>query len=231
MRTGIILGILLLILAAGCISPEVQTGVPQQYELPGLNNTTIYYLNISFIQVVDSVTNATSVQFFLGDSGEMDFRNPVAVDYSGKNVTFNASRGAIFGKSYARFDFNSPFSGFVAYTQSDGQDFTRTLTENKSIRVVLPAGYTTGSRFLGIAQPEPDSIAFDSSGREVLIWKNPYPADKLISVKYYKTSALKALFYLFISLLIAAFIIFSYYKLSIRALKKKRDLIEKGVKK
>jgi hypothetical protein len=220
--------LLLAILAAGCITTEIDTGAPHQYELPGINNTTIYYLNLSTIQVVESVINQSSVKLVIGDSGDMDFRDPVAVDYAGNNVTFNISKGAIFGRSFVRFDFNSSFSGFIAYTQSDGQDFTRQLTDNGSVRVVLPEGYTTGSNFLGIAQPPPDNITTDSRGRDVLIWNNPYPQHQMISVKYYQRDAPAALLYFFIFLLIAAVVIFGYYRLSLRALKKKRNIVEKG---
>src|SRR5574341_1857720 len=125
MKTYLI--VLLAVLAAGCISFETQTGNPRQYELPGLNNTTIYYLNLTSIHVVESVTNSTSVKLIVVEGGEADIRNPVAVDYSGENVSFNLSRGTLFGKSFARFEFESPFSGFVAFTQPDGQEFDRPL--------------------------------------------------------------------------------------------------------
>lgn len=230
MKSYLIPGILLLLLATGCISPEMQRGGVEQYELPGLNNTTIFYLNSSSIQVVDSVINSTSVILIAGESGEMSFEKPVAVDYSGKNITFNISKEVILGRSYVRFDFSSPFSGFVAFTQSDGQDFNRLLTKNVSVRVVLPVNYTTGSRFLGIAQPEPDNITVDASGRNVLIWEKPYPEHKSISVKYYQKTAPLMLAYLSIFLLISFFLIGAYYYLSLRALRKKRALMEEGIK-
>ena len=231
MKFRLILVILFSVLAAGCISPEIQTGVPSEYELPGLNNTTFFYLNGSSIQVVESVINATTVDFSTGESGETNFRNPVAQDLSGKNVTFNVSSVAAFGRSYVRFEFSSPFSGFVAYTQSDGMDFTRLLTKNSSVRVVLPENFTTGSKFLGIAIPNPDNITVDQKGREVLIWKNPYPEPGRISVKYYPRSAPVMLTFVFIFLFIAALLISGYYYFGMRALRKKREAVEKGVRK
>ncbi len=226
----LILVILLSVLAAGCVSSEIKPGNPEEYELPGLDNTTIFYLNGSAIQVVDSVNNATEVKIPIGDSGEMNFKNPVVVDSSGNDITFNVSKETSFGRSYARFDFGSPFSGFIAFTQSDGQDFSRELTKNGSVRVVLPVDHTTGTRFLGITQPEPDNIITDDWGREVLIWENPYPEHEKISVKYYHKGAPAALLYFLVFLLIAALIIYSYYKLSMMALRKKREMMEKGVK-
>jgi hypothetical protein len=221
--------ILLFFLAAGCISSEVPTGAPGQYEIPGIDNTTIYYLNSSIVKVVDSVTNETTIKFMLDDTSETNFKDPVAVNSSGKNVSFNVTSEPIFGRSYIRFDFSSGFSGFLAFTQSDGQEFTRMTRENRSVRVVLPPGHTTGSRFLGVANPEPDNITTDALGREVLIWDNPYPFQ--ISVKYYHKSAPTLFFYFSMIIVICVIVISGYYYFTIRSLKKKRGVIEKKIKK
>lgn len=221
--------ILLFLFAAGCITSDVPAGSPGQYELPGLNNTTIYYLNGSTVKVVDSVANQTTIKFMLEDTSETNFKDPVAVNLSGTNVSFNVTTEPIFGRSYIRFDFGSEFSGFVAFTQADGQDFVRMTVENRSVRVILPANYTTGSRFLGVANPEPDNTTTDALGREVLIWKNPYPLQ--ISVKYYNTSSPMLFSYFIIVIIICAAAISGYYYFSIRSLRKKREVIEKNYKK
>ena len=231
MKLSLILCVLVIILISGCITTDIPTGNAEAYELPGLNNTTIFYLNLSSVQVVDNVINETTIRFVLEDGGEMSFRNPVAIDHSGKNVSFTTSKEPILGKSYIKFSFESPFSGFVAYTQSDGQDFSRMLTKNGSVRVVLPLNYTTGSRLFGIAQPEPYNTTVDAKGRDVLIWENPYPAHQKIEVKYYHESAPYILFYIVIFLLFCAFVIFGYYYFSLRSLKKKWEMVEKGLKK
>jgi hypothetical protein len=231
MKRGLIFSFLAFVLLAGCIATELEPGIPDEYELPGLNNTTIFYLNSSTVQVVENVINETSLSFVLEETGEMNFRNPVAVDYSGKNVSFSTSREPIFGKTHVRFDFESRFSGFLAFTQSSDQDFIRTLTKNGSVRVVLPENFTTGFRFLGIAQPEPDNTTRDSRGREVLIWEAPYPEHKRIEVKYYHKTAPAALFYFFVVLFTAFVAVYGYYYLSVRGLRKKRELMEKGIKK
>lgn len=230
MKSYLIL-ILLSFLATGCIAPEIRTGNPVDYELPGLNNTTIFYLNISSVQVIANIINSTAVGFIILDKTEMNFRNPVAVDYSGNNVSFNVSKVLVVGKNFARFEFSSPFSGFVAFTQSGGQDFTYPLTKNGTIRVVLPANYTSQSMFLGAAQPEPDNVTIDSKGREVLIWENPCPEHKSIRVKYSHEDAPTLLFYFFFSLFILAALVLGYYYMSISRLKKKRTLIERDVRK
>lgn len=221
--------LLLFFLASGCISSEVPAGAPGQYELPGIENTTLYYLNGSTVKVVDSVTNETTIKYVLEDSTEMNFRDPVAVNYSGENVTFNVTTEPIVGRSYIRFDFSSEFSGFVAFTQSDGLDFVRTTKENMSVRVVLPPGHTTGSRLLGIPNPEPDNVTTDAMGREVLIWENPYPFQ--ISVKYYQRNAPVLFSYFSIILIVCVAVISGYYYLSIRSLRKKRGGIENTLKK
>jgi hypothetical protein len=221
--------ILLFFLVAGCISSEVPAGAPGQYELPGIDNTTIYYLNASSVKVVDSVNNETTIKYMLDDTTEMNFRDPVAVNYSGNNVSFNVISEPIFGRSYIRFDFSSEFSGFVAFTQKDGQDFTRTTRENRSVRVVLPSDHTTGSRFLGVSNPEPDNVTTDALGREVLIWDNPYPYQ--ISVKYYQRGAPTLFFYFSVILVICVVVISGYYYFTIRALRKKRGGIENTLKK
>lgn len=230
MKSGLFLCILLSILAAGCVSLPVQTGNPAEYELPGLNNTTVFYLNVSSVQVVDNAINTTSVAVFIGESSEMNFMNPVAVDYSGNNASFNVSTERIFGKVFAHFDFNSPFSGFVAFTQYGGQDFNYPLTKNGTILVVLPINYTN-SGFLGVAQPQADNITKDASGREVLFWEKPYPEYQSIRVKYHHKNAPTLLFYFFFSLFIGAVLVMGYYYMSISALKKKRTLIERDVRK
>ena len=91
--------------------------------------------------------------------------------------------------------------------------------------------FTTGSRFFGIATPKPDNITFDASGREVLIWEAPYPGHEKIEVKYYHGSAPTSLLYFFAMLFAGFVVIYGYYHLSLRALRKKRELMEKGIKK
>ena len=231
MRAYLVFLIILLTLIAGCVSPEIEEGNPQDYELPGLYNTTVFYLNSSSVQVVESVSNATELKVETGDTGDLKIQNPVAVDYSGNNVSFNVSKKVDFGKSYILFEFESPFTGFVAYTYSGRQDFASPLTRNVTVQVILPQDFTTGSRFLGIAHPEPDNITIDASGREVLIWKNPYPENKVVGVKYYKESAPVFLGYFFAFLFIVGMLLFGYYYTTVRNMKKKRDIMEKDVRK
>lgn len=216
------------VLAAGCISPDIKTGDPSQYELPGLENTTIFYLNLSSTQVTENVINQTSVDYRIEDSIQT-FRHPVAVDYQGNNASVNVTIKTIMGRNYAHFNFSTNFSGFVAYTTPGGQDFTYIPTGNGTIRVVLPKNFTAGTMFLGYIQPNPDNITRDSSGREVLVWDNP--AGQKIRVRYHHRDTPILLIYMFGFLLFCALIVWGYYYFSISALKKKRKMLENIIRK
>jgi hypothetical protein len=224
----ILILILLSLMFAGCLTTQVKIGNTSQYEFPGLNNTTIFYLNISSIKVIDNVINKTSVDFLIEDNIET-FKYPVAVDYSGNNASVNVTIMTILGKNYAHFNFSSNFSGFVAYTKPGAQDFTYFPAGNGTIRVVLPENFTAGTMFLGYIQPKPDNITQDPSGREVLIWDNP--VHEKIRVKYSHRDTPELLLYLFVTVLICAVIIWGYYYFSVSALSKKRKMLEKDIRK
>ncbi len=230
MKTKLFLGILLLILVSGCINPQIEVGNPAGYEFPGFNNTTVFYLKDSSVQVVENVVNKTSVDFTINGNPDTYFMNPVAVDYSGKNVSFNASMGATFGENYVRMNFSSPFSGWVAYTQPGGGDFIYPITKNESVRVVLPLNYTATS-FLGLIQPPPDNITHDASGREAIIWEKLNPDSGTITVKYQLKETPVLLFYFFLLLFVAFIIVMGYYTWNINELRKKRLLMEKDIRK
>ncbi|MCZ7400034.1 MAG: DUF5803 family protein [Candidatus Methanoperedens sp.] len=231
MKLELFLGILLLILVSGCVYPQIEAGNPTEYELPGLNNTTVFYPADSSVQVVENVVNKTSVDFIINGNADTNFRNPVAVDYSGKNVSFNASMGPVLGKNYIQMNFSSPFSGWVAYTQAGGGDFIYPITKNGTIRVVLPLNYTATSKFLGLIQPPPDNITQDASGREVIIWEKPDPEFGQITVKYQLKDAPTLLFYFFFLLSVFFICVMGYYLWNINELKKKRILMEKDIRK
>ena len=231
MKTKLFLGILLLILISGCVYPQIEAGNPSEYEFPGLTNTTILYLNDSSVQVVENVVNKTSVDFIIDGNPDTYFRNPVAVDYSGKNVSFNGSMGPVLGKNYNEINYTSPISGWVANTQPGGGDLIYSISKNDTIRVVLPLNYTATSKFLGVIQPPPDNITQDASGREVIIWEKPNPDNGTITVKYQLKEAPTLLFYFFLLLFIFFIFVMGYYMWNINELKKKRILMEKDVRK
>ena len=224
----ILIPVLLLVFVQGCISPDIKTGDSPQYELPGLENNTTFYLDLSSTLVIDSVINQASVDYRIEDSIQT-FKNPVAVDYSGNNVSVNVSVKTVLGRNYAHFNFSTNFSGFVAYTIPGGQDFIYVSPGNRTIRVVLPENFTAGTMFLGYIQPDPDNITQDSSGREVLVWDNP--VKQKIRVRYHHRDTPKLLTYMFGLLLFCAVIVWGYYHFSILALKKKRKMLENIIRK
>jgi hypothetical protein len=225
---SILIWILLLIILQGCISPTVKTGDPSRYELPGLNNTTIFFLNVSSTQVIENIDDRTSFDYQIVDT-IATFRDPVAVDYSGNNASVNVSIINKLGRNYAHFNFSSNFSGFVAYSEPGGQDFTYFPPLNRTIRVVLPVNFTAGTMFLGYIQPKPDNITQDSSGREVIIWNNA--SREKIRVKYHHMDMSGLLVYFVGLLFICTIIIWGYYKYSISAIQKKRKMLEKDIRK
>ncbi len=226
MKSVIILT-LIIVFAAGCISTPVPTGNSSQYEFPGLNNTTIFFLNASYIQVIDSVADKSSIDVLIDSIST--FRYPVAVDYSGNNASSNVSTVTILGKNYAHFNFSNNFSGFIGYTIPGSMDFSYVPASNKTIEMVLPRNYTTGYFFPGYIQPKPDNITHDSRGREVLTWSNV--TRETIRVRYYEEDTPRILVYIFGILLMCAFIVWAYYRYSISALERKRQILEKGIKK
>jgi hypothetical protein len=225
---SILILVLLLVLFQGCIDPQVKTGDSSQYELPGLNNTTIFYLNVSSTQVIENINDRISFDYQIEDN-IATFKNPVAVDHSGNNASINVSIRTIMGRNYAHFNFSSNFSGFVAYSGPGGQDFTYYPPMNRTIRVVLPVNFTAGTMFLGYIQPKPDNITQDSSGREVIIWNNA--SRQKIRVKYHHRDMTELLEYFIGFLLICTIIIWGYYKYSISAIQKKRKMLEKDIRK
>ena len=227
MRSALFI-LLLLVLFQGCISPQINTGDPSRYELPGLNDTTIFYLNVSSTQVIENVNDRMSFDYQIVDN-IATFKDPVAVDYSGNNASVNVSIITILGRNFAHFNFSSNFSGFIAYSGPGGQDFTYFAPINRTIRVVLPVNFTAGTMFLGYIQPKPDNITQDSSGREVLTWNNA--TREKIRVKYHHKDMTELLVYFVGFLLICAIIIWGYYKFSVSALQKRRKLLEKDIRK
>ena len=89
--------ILLLVLLQGCISPQVKTGDISRYELPGLNNTTIFYLNVSSTQVIENINDRITFDYQITDN-IATFKNPVAVDNSRNNASVNVSIITIMGR-------------------------------------------------------------------------------------------------------------------------------------
>lgn len=232
--------LLLAISIAGCLAPLNSRS--QEYEFWGLGtNSTTFYLDTD-VKTVHAINSTSTFEVEISDfsGGFQDsygIENIKAIGYYGAyqgsltNLTYNVTKDVRRGKKYLRFSFGQQVTGFLAYTEaSQQQEFMRTLFREGEVRIVSPENYTTGNLFLGIARPPPDSIQINKS-REVLIWHNPYPTYKSISVKYYPKWAPNALafFALFLSLCALAFGAYYYY--GIKTLKKRRKEIERDVRK
>lgn len=232
--------VLIAISIAGCLAPSNSS--KPEYEFWGLGtNSTTFYLDTD-VKTVHAINSTSTFEveisgFSGGFQDSYGIENTVAIGYYGAyqgsltNLTYNVTKDVRRGKKYLRFSFEQQVTGFLAYTEaSQQQEFTRTLSKEGKVRIVLPENYTTGNLFLGIARPPPDSIQVNKS-REVLIWDSPYPIYKSISVKYYPKWAPNALgfFALFLSLCALAFGAYYYY--GIETLKKRRKEIERDVRK
>lgn len=112
--------------------------------------------------------------------------------------------------------------GHLTYaTKSTGQQFVTITTGDGPVKVVLPEGYTTGNRLLGIARPDPDQVLQTPGGTE-LIWKNA-SVNQIIEVSYYRDIAPLALTRIFAIIAAAAGVLLVEYYLSMRRLRSIRD--------
>ncbi len=167
-------------------------------------------------------------------------------------INYTISEDVIRGQKHVFITFEEPITGFVAYTMSTplGQDFIYITTPPSVVRFVLPEGYTTGNPLIGKAKPSPDALYIDAYNRENLVWYNGLettgflsmlgrysaeeqaeiePVPKLITAKFYTSSAPTGLtIAAFILGMIALFVIFRY-RLQKKTLEKIRDDIEKQV--
>jgi hypothetical protein len=197
--------------------------------------------NIVVLGDVSNKTNATPEQF-------TDF----SVMENGSDINYTITEDVIRGQKHVFVTFEEPMTGFVAYTMSTplGQDFIYITTPPSVVRFVLPQGYTTGNSLIGKAKPSPDEYYIDAEGRENLVWRNEVtttgflsmlgrysqeepaeidPVPKLISVKFYTTSAPRGLAIAGTILGLFAIFVFFRYQLQKKKLAMIRNDIEKRV--
>jgi hypothetical protein len=183
-------------------------------------NGTVYHLSGDRVQVTLPV-NASKMTLTLYDQAE----NMTLFDEHGKNISFNSSYRYQRGDHIYGLDFAAPVQGKLIYSVSQqGQQFVLPIQSPGPVRIILPTGYTTGDRSLGIARPEPDQFMDGASG-SVLTWNNttqiPY-----IEVNYYRRSAPMAMTIIFAILGMAGLVFLVQYYLSIRKLKAARREME-----
>ena len=202
---------LLFLVAAGLISTGAEW------------NGTSYHLGEDEVVVILPV-NASHINLTLFLKAE----NMTLFDEQGRNVTFNSSYQFRRGDHLYSLLFEGPIRGELVYSMSHkGQQFILPISDSGPVSIILPIGYTTGERSLGIARPQPDQFVDDASG-DVLIWNNttkiPY-----IEVNYYRRSAPVAMMIIIGILAAAGIVLLVQYYISVRKLKAAREEIENEV--
>ena len=175
-------------------------------------NGTTYKLSLSDMVVTQPI-NGTSFNVTISQKTD----NISLLTPDGKMTVVNTSYSFWRGDNIYRVDFEKRVTGNLVYTVPHlGQQFILPLRDNGSVRLILPLGYTTGDRILGIARPDPDKVTVDKN-ETVLTWNNP--PGQVIEVDYYKVSAPDALKRIFALLAIMAAILLLEYYASIRKLR------------
>ena len=146
-------------------------------------------------------------------------------DELGKNVTFNSSYRFWRGEHIYSLSFERPITGRLIYSMRlQGQQFILPIRDHGPVRIILPEGFTTGERSLGIARPPPDEFVEDESG-SILTWNNTTQIS-YIEVNYYRRSAPQALMIILAILALTGLILLAQYCISIRKLKAERMEME-----
>jgi hypothetical protein len=183
----------------------------QAEEFNGTFNGTTYRLSLTQMQVTKPV-NGSSFNLTLHEkAGDLVF---IASD--GMEVGVNSSYSYWGGEHRYSIDFGHNVSGALVYTiPYQGQQLILPLRESGPVRVILPPGYATGDRILGIARPDPDQIITDTNVT-VLTWAKPR---QIIEVGYYKKKAPEILKKIFALLIVMAAIVLLEYYVSMRRLR------------
>ncbi|WP_324532006.1 DUF5803 family protein [Methanothrix sp.] len=176
-------------------------------------NGTVYRLGEAATAVTVPV-NTSRVNLTLMEKVE----NITLYDEYGKTVKLNSSHRFRQGSYIYSLDFERHIKGKLVYNLSaQGQQFVIPVREKGPVRVILPEGYTTGDRLLGIAWPPPDMSA-NVGGKKALTWNNTTPLS-YIEVNYYRENALAALTIIISILALAGIALLIEYYLSIRKLR------------
>jgi hypothetical protein len=208
-------GLGVLTLAALFILTAVSAGEPAD----DFNGTT-FRLGASQVEVIQPV-NASRLNLTLSEKA-----SNITLLESGKSVPINSSYTFWRGDHIYRIAFGKHVSGTLIYTMPhQGQQFVLPMRDSGPVRVVLPPGYTTGDRILGIARPDPDEVMTGESGT-ALTWQNT-SLYQIIEVSYYPEKAPEALKRVFAVLIAAAIVLLIEYYASIRKLRAIREDVER----
>ncbi|MDQ1262573.1 MAG: hypothetical protein QG575_1754 [Euryarchaeota archaeon] len=183
-------------------------------------NGTTYHLGEKEALVTVPI-NASHLNLTLSDETE----NMTLFDESGKNVTFNSSYRFLRGDYIYNLTFAEHVTGRLNYTVPlQGQLFILPIRDHSPLRIILPEGFTTGERSLGIARPVPDEFVDAQSG-SILTWNNTTQIS-YIEVNYYRRSAPQAMMIIMSILGLTGLVLLAQYYISIRKLKEARMEME-----
>lgn len=176
-------------------------------------NGTVYRLGELLVEVTVPV-NASRLNLTLPEKVD----NITLYDGAGSLVALNISDRFWQGNYIYSLNFERHVQGKLAYNlTSQGQQFVISTREKSPVRVILPQGYATGDRLLGIAWPPPDKIG-TIEGRSALTWNNTTRLS-YIEVNYYRDNAPVALTVIISILALAAIALLIEYYFSIRKLR------------
>ncbi len=85
--------------------------------------------------------------------------NITLYDEAGRMVKINSSQSFWQGTTSTAWTLKGMSRKAVYNLTSQGQQFVISIRDKGPVRVILPEGYATGDRLLGIAWPPPDMIA------------------------------------------------------------------------
>jgi hypothetical protein len=186
-------------------------------------NGTTYWLGRSQVEVFQPI-NASKFELILTNEAD----NISMIDSTGQTLEINSSYSFWRGDHIYDLDFGQQVSGNLTYVLPHrGQQFILSLKQNDPVRIVLPPGYATGERLLGIANPHPDELGV-KDGRITLTWLNTSKY-QMIEVSYYEEKAPFAVKIIFAILATLAFGLLVEYYLSMRRLRGIRDETEKKI--
>jgi hypothetical protein len=210
------LWVLVLILTALTALAVLSQGQPDGF------NGTIYRLGNDHVEVIQPV-DASGINLTIETKAE----NMTLLDKEGKRVGLNSTYLFWRGSHIYGITFERQVAGDLIYFMPrQGQQFILPLNDGGQVRMILPPGYTTGDRILGIARPTPDEFQADDAGN-VLTWRNT-SGYQFIEVNYYRDSAPQALMKIFGILVGAALILLAEHYASIRRLRAVREDAEKS---
>ena len=220
LKAGLVLLALLLGVTLSSPAQLQGNGSEPHGSAPFFNGTT-YILFEHEMKVILPVNGSRANLTLFGQAEDM-----ALLDESGSNVSFNSSYQFHRGDHIYSLAFERSVKGTLVYNMSrQGQQFILPIHHPEPVRIILPPGYSTGSRSLGIARPEPD-IFQDADSGSILTWNNttqiPY-----IEVNYYSRSAPVALMIIMAILAGAGLVLLIRYYMSIKKLKAARMELEK----